>query len=44
MDGYGLEMDNVRFDLKQNDVGSRGKAPMETRLVGVGIGTTGKLA
>ncbi len=44
MDGYGLEMDNVRFDIKQNDVGSRGKAPLETRLVGVGVGTTGKLA
>ncbi|MGA9190027.1 MAG: hydantoinase/oxoprolinase family protein [Methanosarcina sp.] len=44
MDGYGLEMDNVEFDLKQNDVGSRGKSPLETRLVGVGIGTTGKLA
>jgi N-methylhydantoinase A/oxoprolinase/acetone carboxylase beta subunit len=44
MDGYGLEMDNVEFDLKQNDVGSRGKNPMETRLVGVGVGTTGKLA
>ncbi|AKB79850.1 N-methylhydantoinase (ATP-hydrolyzing) [Methanosarcina horonobensis HB-1 = JCM 15518] len=44
MDGYGLEMDNVKFDLKQNDVGSRGKAPLETRLIGVGIGTTGKLA
>ncbi|MCC4769947.1 hydantoinase/oxoprolinase family protein [Methanosarcina sp. DH2] len=44
MDGYGLEMENVEFDLKQNDVGSRGKAPLETRLVGVGVGTTGKLA
>ena len=44
MDGYGLEMDNVDFDLRQNDVGSRGKAPLETRLVGVGVGTTGKLA
>ncbi len=44
MDGYGLEMDNVKFDLKQNDVGSRGKAPLETRLVEVGVGTTGKLA
>lgn len=44
MDGYGLEMDNVKFDLKQNDVGSRGKAPLETRLIGVGVGTTGKLA
>jgi len=44
MDGYGLDMDNVKFDLKQNDVGSRGKAPLETRLVGVGVGTTGKLA
>ncbi|MDY9927716.1 hydantoinase/oxoprolinase family protein [Methanosarcina sp.] len=44
MDGYGLEMENVEFDLKQNDVGSRGKNPMETRLVGVGVGTTGKLA
>ncbi len=44
MDGYGLEMDNVAFDLRQNDVGSRGKAPLETRLVGVGVGTTGKLA
>jgi len=44
MDGYGLEMDNVKFDLKQNDVGSKGKAPLETRLVGLGVGTTGKLA
>lgn len=44
MDGYGLETDNVKFDLKQNDVGSRGKAPLETRLIGVGVGTTGKLA
>jgi N-methylhydantoinase A/oxoprolinase/acetone carboxylase beta subunit len=44
MDGYGLETDNVKFDLKQNDVGSRGKAPLETRLIGIGIGTTGKLA
>lgn len=44
MDGYGLEMNNVKFDLKQNDVGSRGKAPLETRLIGVGVGTTGKLA
>ena len=44
MDGYGLEMDNVDFDLRKNDVGNRGKAPLETRLVGVGVGTTGKLA
>ena len=43
MDGYGLEMDNVEFDIRQKDVGSVGKAPMETRLVGTGIGTTGKL-
>ncbi|MDD2615515.1 MAG: hydantoinase/oxoprolinase family protein [Methanosarcina sp.] len=42
MDGYGLEMDNVEFDLKQNDVGSKGTTPMETRLIGIGIGTTGK--
>lgn len=44
MDGYGLEMDNVKFDLRKNDVGSMGKAPLETRLVGIGVGTTGKLA
>ncbi|MDM7919721.1 MAG: hydantoinase/oxoprolinase family protein, partial [Methanosarcina sp.] len=44
MDEYGLEMENVKFDLKKNDVGSRGKAPLETRLIGVGVGTTGKLA
>ena len=44
MDGYGLEMENVEFDLRKNDVGSRGKAPLETRLVGIGVGTTGKLA
>jgi N-methylhydantoinase A/oxoprolinase/acetone carboxylase beta subunit len=44
MDGYGLEMDNVEFDLRKNDVGSVGKAPLETRLIGIGVGTTGKLA
>jgi N-methylhydantoinase A/oxoprolinase/acetone carboxylase beta subunit len=43
MGAYGLEMDNVEFDLRQKDVGSMGKAPLETRLVGTGIGTTGKL-
>ncbi|RXA18498.1 hydantoinase/oxoprolinase family protein [Methanosarcina sp. MSH10X1] len=43
MDGYGLEMDNVDFNLRQNDVGSAGKIPLETRLVGTGVGTTGKL-
>jgi N-methylhydantoinase A/oxoprolinase/acetone carboxylase beta subunit len=44
IDGYGLEMDNVEFDLRKNDVGSVGKAPLETRLIGIGVGTTGKLA
>lgn len=43
MDGYGLEMDNVEFNLKKSDVGSMGKVPLETRLIGTGIGTTGKL-
>ncbi|MFZ2498159.1 hydantoinase/oxoprolinase family protein [Methanosarcina sp.] len=43
MDGHGLEMENVEFDLRKNDVGSLGKTPMETRLVGIGVGTTGKL-
>lgn len=43
MDEHGLEMDNVEFNLKQNDVGSMGKTPLETRLIGTGIGTTGKL-
>ena len=44
MDGYGLDMVNVEFDLRQKDVGNRGKAPLETRLVGIGTGTTWKLA
>ncbi len=44
MNGYGLEMDNVEFDLRKNDVGSIGKAPLETRLIGIGVGNTGKLA
>jgi N-methylhydantoinase A/oxoprolinase/acetone carboxylase beta subunit len=44
MEEYGLEMNNVEYDLRQNDVGSIGKAPLETRLVGIGVGTTGKLA
>jgi N-methylhydantoinase A/oxoprolinase/acetone carboxylase beta subunit len=44
MDSYGLDMGNVEFDLKKNDVGSIGKSPLETRLVGLGVGTTGKLA
>ncbi|MGB9929300.1 MAG: hydantoinase/oxoprolinase family protein [Methanosarcina sp.] len=44
MDAYGLEMDNVEFDLRQKDVGGRGQNPLETRLIGIGIGTAGKLA
>ncbi|KKH99592.1 hydantoinase [Methanosarcina sp. 1.H.T.1A.1] len=44
MDSYGLDMGNVEFDLKKNDVGSIGKSPLETRLVGLGVGTTAKLA
>lgn len=44
MGGYGLEMENVEYDLKRNDVGSAGKSPLETRLVGIGVGSTGKLA
>ncbi|KKG22976.1 hydantoinase/oxoprolinase family protein, partial [Methanosarcina sp. 2.H.T.1A.15] len=39
MDSYGLDMGNVEFDLKKNDVGSIGKSPLETRLVGLGVGT-----
>lgn len=43
MDGYGLETDNVKFDLKRNDVSSAGKNPLETRLEGVGVGTVGRI-
>ncbi len=44
MGGYGLEMENIEYDLKRNDVGSAGKTPLETRLVGIGVGSNGKLA
>lgn len=43
MDGYDLEMDDIKFDIKQHDIGGIGKNPLETRLVGIGVGMAGKL-
>ncbi|TQD25357.1 hydantoinase/oxoprolinase family protein [Methanolobus vulcani] len=39
MAGYGLSMDNVRFDLESNNIGSIGTVPLETKIVGVAVGS-----
>jgi N-methylhydantoinase A/oxoprolinase/acetone carboxylase beta subunit len=39
MAGYGLSMDNVSFDLECNDIGSIGTVPLETKIVGVAVGS-----
>ncbi|WP_406657164.1 hydantoinase/oxoprolinase family protein [Methanolobus sp. ZRKC2] len=39
MSGYGLSMDNVRFDLECNDIGNIGTVPLETKIVGVAVGS-----
>ncbi|TGC10668.1 hydantoinase/oxoprolinase family protein [Methanolobus halotolerans] len=39
MKGYGLNMDNVNFQLKRDDIGAVGTIPLETRFVGVAIGS-----
>ena len=39
MAGYGLSMDNVRFELEQNDIGSIGAIPIETKIMGIAVGS-----
>jgi len=39
MANYGLTMDNVSFDLECNDIGSIGTVPLETKIVGVAVGS-----
>lgn len=39
MAGYGLSMDNVRFQLERNDIGSIGTIPLETKIIGVAVGS-----
>ncbi|MDA0525466.1 hydantoinase/oxoprolinase family protein [Methanococcoides alaskense] len=39
MGKYGLGMEKIQFDLKRHDIKSTGGMPLETRLVGIGIGT-----
>ncbi|MDK2912565.1 MAG: hypothetical protein PWR29_1522 [Methanolobus sp.] len=39
MRGYGLSMENVNFELKMNDIGSMGTLPLETKLVGIAVGS-----
>lgn len=39
MAGYGLSMDDVRFDLQCNDIGNIGTVPLETKIVGVAVGS-----
>ncbi len=39
MRGYGLSMDNVKFTIDKNDIGGMGTLPLETRLVGVAVGS-----
>ncbi len=39
MSGYGLSMDNVRFDIECNNIGSIGTVPLETKIVGVAVGS-----
>lgn len=43
MAGYGLSMDNVRFDLESNNIGSIGTVPLETKIVGVAVGSPRRL-
>jgi N-methylhydantoinase A/oxoprolinase/acetone carboxylase beta subunit len=38
MKGYGLNMENVNFELKKSDIGSMGTLPLETKLVGIAVG------
>ena len=39
MAGYGLSMDNVRFELERNDIGSIGAIPIETKIMGIAVGS-----
>ncbi|WP_319507928.1 hydantoinase/oxoprolinase family protein [uncultured Methanolobus sp.] len=39
MSGYGLSMDNVNFNLEYNDIGSIGTVPLETKIIGVAVGS-----
>ncbi|WP_407356332.1 hydantoinase/oxoprolinase family protein [Methanolobus sp. WCC5] len=39
MKGYGLSMDNVNFKLSKSDIGGIGTVPLETRLVGIAVGS-----
>ncbi|MBP1908955.1 hydantoinase/oxoprolinase family protein [Methanolobus bombayensis] len=43
MSGYGLSMDNVTFDLESNNIGSIGTVPLETKIVGVAVGSPRRL-
>ena len=39
MKGYGLTMENVNFELRKSDIGSMGTLPLETKLVGIAVGS-----
>ncbi|MCQ1536477.1 hydantoinase/oxoprolinase family protein [Methanosarcina sp. KYL-1] len=43
MDGYGLQKEQVRFDLKRKDINPGFGALKETRLTGLGVGSPLKL-
>jgi N-methylhydantoinase A/oxoprolinase/acetone carboxylase beta subunit len=44
MKGYGLSMDNVNFELQKSDIGSMGTLPLETKLVGIAVGSPRRTA
>jgi N-methylhydantoinase A/oxoprolinase/acetone carboxylase beta subunit len=43
MNGYGLQKDQVRFDLERKDLNPGYGASKETRLMGLGVGSPLKL-
>lgn len=43
MDDYGLSMDKVKFDLEINNIGSIGTIPLETRIIGIAVGSPWKI-
>ena len=43
MADYGLSMDNVMFDLECNNIGSVGTVPLETKIVGIAVGSPRKV-
>lgn len=43
MAGYGLSMNNVSFSLESNNIGNTGTIPLETKIVGVAVGSPRKV-